>query len=241
MPRGKSGVAWAKMRSGGAVSHWESMWQEWWLVLAALSIILLVLLGLLWLVIEFPGITGWKVVHNESPEGRARQEKWRRDSLVIEQRERRGGKRRGSRVRKVGVDQGVQCLMEVEEGGKREVEENFDYSRLADPAKARSPQTFLERGEELVGLHSPVSTDDEDSGVFPNHHHSKRKERRIGGRGECQPPCKGSSVVIVIAAGGAGQGGGGGGQHQRVGNKDHSVLDSLDLALGPNTAALRPS
>ena len=124
--------------------------------------------------------------------------------------------------------------MEVEEGGKREVEENFDYSRLADPAKARSPQTFQERGEELVGLHSPVSTDDEDSGVFPNHHHSKRKERRIGGRGECQPPCKGSSVVIVIAAGG-------GGQHQRVGNKDHSVLDSLDLALGPNTAALRPS
>ena len=86
--RGKSGVAWAEI--GGAVSHWESMWQEWWLVLAVLSIIFIVLLGLLWLVIEFPGITGWKVVHKESPEGQARQAKWRRDSLVIEQRERRG-------------------------------------------------------------------------------------------------------------------------------------------------------
>ena len=219
------------------------MWQEWWLVLAALSIILLILLGILWLVIEFPGLTGWKVVHKESPEGKARQEKWRKDSLVIEQRERKGGKRRGSRVRRVGVDQGVQCLMEVEEGEKkREVEESFDYRQLAaDQARARSRQQegLMDRGEELVmGLHSPVSTDDEDSGVFlhhHNHHQSKRKERRGGGgmRGECQPPCKGSSVVIVIAGGGGGQ--------QRLGNKDHSVLDSLDLALGPNTAALRPS
>ena len=219
------------------------MWQEWWLVLAALSIILLILLGILWLVIEFPGLTGWKVVHKESPEGKARQEKWRKDSLVMEQRERKGGKRRGSRVRRVGVDQGVQCLMEVEEGEKkREVEESFDYRLAADQARARSRQQegLMDRGEELVmGLHSPVSTDDEDSGVFlhhHNHHQSKRKERRGGGgmRGECQPPCKGSSVVIVIA------GGGGGGQ-QRLGNKDHSVLESLDLALGPNTAALRPS
>ena len=217
------------------------MWQEWWLVLAAISIILLILLGLLWLVIEFPGLTGWKVVHKESPEGRARQERWRRDSLVIEQREKKtGGKRRGSRVRRVGVDQGVQCLMEVEEEEKRGVEaeeESFDYRLAADQARARSRQTFMDGGgEELVGVHSPVSTDDEDSGVFPNHHHhhSKRKERRGGCiKGECQPPCKGSSVVIVIA---------GGGQHQLGGgNKDHSVLDSLDLALGPNTAGLRPS
>ena len=89
----------------------KSMWAEWWLVLAALALVLLVLLGLLWLVIEFPGLTGWKVVHKESPEGRARQERWRRDSLVIEQREKRGKRR----LRKVGVDQGVQCLMEVEE------------------------------------------------------------------------------------------------------------------------------
>ena len=257
------------------------MWAEWWLVLAAISIILLILLGLLWLVIEFPGLTGWKVVHKESPEGQARQEKWRRDSLVIEQRERfsseRKEKRRGSRVRRAGVDhsqsslatntsvpfhedrirkgtegsladKGVQCLMEVEEKRLLKTEENFDFNRLADQARARSRQQqqqeiFMERGEELVGvdLHSIVSTDDEDSGVFPHHqhhqhhhHHFNRNERR-GGKGEChQPLCKGSSVVIVIAGGGQHPH-----QHQRS-NKDHSVLDSLDLALGPH-AALRPS
>ena len=216
------------------------MWQEWWLVLAALSIILLILLGLLWLIIEFPGLTGWKVVHKESPEGRARQERWRRDSLVIEQKEKRGKRR----LRKVGVDQGVQCLMEVEEAEK--VEENFQYRLTTDQqarARSRQREAFMERmdeelvvGEEsptevhspleglhspLVRVHSPVSTDDEDSGVFPHHNQTKRKERR-----EWKSTCKGSSVVIVIA--------GGGGQHQR-GHKDHSVLDSLDLALGPHT------
>ena len=214
----------------------KSMWAEWWLVLAALALVLLVLLGLLWLVIEFPGLTGWKVVHKESPEGRARQERWRRDSLVIEQREKRGKRR----LRKVGVDQGVQCLMEVEEADK--VEENFQYRLTTDQqarARSRQREAFMERmdeelvmGEEsplevhspLEGLHSPVSTDDEDSGVFPHHNQTKRKERR-----EWKSTCKGSSVVIVIAGGG-----GGGGQHQR-GHKDHSVLDSLDLALGPHT------
>ena len=216
----------------------KSMWAEWWLVLAALALVLLVLLGLLWLVIEFPGLTGWKVVHKESPEGRARQERWRRDSLVIEQKEKRGKRR----LRKVGVDQGVQCLMEVEEADK--VEENFQYRLTTDlQARARSRQreAFMERmdeelvvGEEsptevhsplaglhspLVRVHSPVSTDDEDSGVFPHHNQTKRKERR-----EWKSTCKGSSVVIVIAGGGVGGG-----------HKDHSVLDSLDLALGPHT------
>ena len=221
----------------------KSMWAEWWLVLAALALVLLVLLGLLWLVIEFPGLTGWKVVHKESPEGRARQERWRRDSLVIEQKEKRGKRR----LRKVGVDQGVQCLMEVEEADK--VEENFQYRLTTDQqarARSRQRETFMERmdeelvvGEEspikvqspleglhspLVRVHSPVSTDDEDSGVFPHHKQTKRRERR-----EWKSTCKGSSVVIVIAGGG-----GGGGQHQRD-HKDHSVLDSLDLALGPHT------
>ena len=214
------------------------MWAEWWLVLAALALVLLVLLGLLWLVIEFPGLTGWKVVHKESPEGRARQERWRRDSLVIEQREKRGKRR----LRKVGVDQGVQCLMEVEEADK--VEENFQYRLTTDQqarARSRQREAFMERmdeelvvGEEsptevhnpleglhspLVRVHSPVSTDDEDSGVFPHHNQTKRKERR-----EWKSTCKGSSVVIVIAGGGVGGG-----------HKDHSVLDSLDLALGPHT------
>ena len=218
----------------------KSMWAEWWLVLVALALVLLVLLGLLWLVIEFPGLTGWKVVHKESPEGRARQERWRRDSLVIEQKEKRGKRR----LRKVGVDQGVQCLMEVEQAEK--VEENFQYRLTTDQqarARSRQREAFMERmdeelvvGEEsplevhspleglqspLVRVHSPVSTDDEDSGVFPHHNQTKRKERR-----EWKSTCKGSSVVIVIA--------GGGGQHQR-GHKDHSVLDSLDLALGPHT------
>ena len=216
----------------------KSMWAEWWLVLAALALVLLVLLGLLWLVIEFPGLTGWKVVHKESPEGRARQERWRRDSLVIEQKEKRGKRR----LRKVGVDQGVQCLMEVEEADK--VEENFQYRLTTDQqarARSRQREAFMERmdeelvvGEEsptevhspleglhspLVRVHSPVSTDDEDSGVFPHHNQTKRKERR-----EWKSTCKGSSVVIVIAGGGVGGG-----------HKDHSVLDSLDLALGPHT------
>ena len=202
----------------------KSMWAEWWLVLAALALVLLVLLGLLWLVIEFPGLTGWKVVHKESPEGRARQERWRRDSLVIEQREKRGKRR----LRKVGVDQGVQCLMEVEEAEK--VEENFQYRLTTDQqarARSRQREAFMERmdeelvvGEEspievqspleglhspLVRVHSPVSTDDEDSGVFPHHNQTKRKERR-----EWKSTCKGSSVVIVIA--------GGGGQHHQVVN-----------------------
>ena len=216
----------------------KSMWAEWWLVLVALALVLLVLLGLLWLVIEFPGLTGWKVVHKESPEGRARQERWRRDSLVIEQKEKRGKRR----LRKVGVDQGVQCLMEVEEADK--VEENFQYRLTTDQqarARSRQREAFMERmdeelvvGEEsptevhspleglhspLVRVHSPVSTDDEDSGVFPHHNQTKRKERR-----EWKSTCKGSSVVIVIAGGGVGGG-----------HKDHSVLDSLDLALGPHT------
>ena len=216
----------------------KSMWAEWWLVLVALALVLLVLLGLLWLVIEFPGLTGWKVVHKESPEGRARQERWRRDSLVIEQKEKRGKRR----LRKVGVDQGVQCLMEVEEADK--VEENFQYRLTTDQqarARSRQREAFMERmdeelvvGEEsptevhspleglhspLVRVHSPVSTDDEDSGVFPHHNQNKRRERR-----EWKPTCKGSSVVIVIAGGGVGGG-----------HKDHSVLDSLDLALGPHT------
>ena len=90
------------------------------------------------------------------------------------------------------------------------------------PTEVHSPLAGLH--SPLVRVHSPVSTDDEDSGVFPHHNQTKRKERR-----EWKSTCKGSSVVIVIAGGG-----GGGGQHQR-GHKDHSVLDSLDLALGPHT------
>ena len=90
------------------------------------------------------------------------------------------------------------------------------------PIEVHSPLEGLH--SPLLRVHSPVSTDDEDSGVFPHHNQTKRKERR-----EWKSTCKGSSVVIVIAGGG-----GGGGQHQR-GHKDHSVLDSLDLALGPHT------
>ena len=123
----------------------KSMWAEWWLVLAALALVLLVLLGLLWLVIEFPGLTGWKVVHKESPEGRARQERWRRDSLVIEQMEKRGKRR----LRKVGVDQGVQCLMEVEEAA--EVEVVVEASpKLEEGEVGQAREDILKEVEEAV-------------------------------------------------------------------------------------------
>merc|ERR1712037_689600 len=83
----------------------EGMWQAWWLLLLALCAILTVILGLIWLFIEFPGLTGWKEVSKESAEGRARQEKWRRDSVILGELQRRG--------RRVTVDQLVTDLEEV--------------------------------------------------------------------------------------------------------------------------------
>merc|ERR1712032_1691346 len=66
------------------------MWEGWWLLLLALCAILTIILGLIWLFIEFPGLTGWKEVSKESAEGRARQEKWRRDSVILGELQRRG-------------------------------------------------------------------------------------------------------------------------------------------------------
>merc|ERR1712037_512463 len=83
----------------------EGMWQAWWLLLLALCAVLTVILGLIWLFIEFPGLTGWKEVSKESAEGRARQEKWRRDSVILGELQRRG--------RRVTVDQLVTDLEEV--------------------------------------------------------------------------------------------------------------------------------
>merc|ERR1712037_1030744 len=83
----------------------EGMWQAWWLLLLALCAVLVVILGLIWLFIEFPGLTGWKEVSKESAEGRARQEKWRRDSVILGELQRRG--------RRVTVDQLVTDLEEV--------------------------------------------------------------------------------------------------------------------------------
>ena len=71
----------------------------------ALCAILTIILGLIWLFIEFPGLTGWKEVSKESAEGRARQEKWRRDSVILGELQRRG--------RRVTVDQLVTDLEEV--------------------------------------------------------------------------------------------------------------------------------
>merc|ERR1712037_530939 len=83
----------------------EGMWQAWWLLLLALCAVLVVILGLIWLFIEFPGLAGWKEVSKESAEGRARQEKWRRDSVILGELQRRG--------RRVTVDQLVTDLEEV--------------------------------------------------------------------------------------------------------------------------------
>merc|ERR1712037_1000952 len=83
----------------------EGMWQAWWLLLLALCAVLVLILGLIWLFIEFPGLTGWKEVSKESAEGRARQEKWRRDSVILGELQRRG--------RRVTVDQLVTNLEEV--------------------------------------------------------------------------------------------------------------------------------
>jgi len=83
----------------------ERMWQAWWLLLLALCAILTIILGLIWLFIEFPGLAGWKEVPKESAEGRARQEKWRRDSVILGELQKRG--------RRVTVDQLVTDLEEV--------------------------------------------------------------------------------------------------------------------------------
>ena len=81
------------------------MWQGWWLLLLAICAILTIILCLIWLFIEFPGLTGWKEVSKESAEGRARQEKWRRDSVILGELQRRG--------RRVTVDQLATDLEEV--------------------------------------------------------------------------------------------------------------------------------
>ena len=48
------------------------MWHGWWLLLLAILALIIVILGLIWLVIEFPGLVKWKEVAKESAEGRAR-------------------------------------------------------------------------------------------------------------------------------------------------------------------------
>merc|ERR1711902_21246 len=83
----------------------EGMWQAWGVLLLALCAILTIILGLIWLFIEFPGLTGWKEVPKASAEGRAREEKWRRDSVILGELQRRG--------RRVTMDQLVTDLEEV--------------------------------------------------------------------------------------------------------------------------------
>merc|ERR1712088_425495 len=68
--------------------------------------LILVIFGLIWLVIEFPGLVKWKEVPKESAEGRARQEKWRRDSVILGELQKRGR-------RVTNVDQLVTDLEEV--------------------------------------------------------------------------------------------------------------------------------
>ena len=48
------------------------MWHGWWLLLLAILALIIVIFGLIWLVIEFPGLVKWKEVPKESAEGRAR-------------------------------------------------------------------------------------------------------------------------------------------------------------------------
>merc|ERR1712107_243106 len=55
---------------------------------------------------EFPGLVKWKEVPKESAEGRARQEKWRRDSVILGELQKRGR-------RVTNVDQLVTDLEEV--------------------------------------------------------------------------------------------------------------------------------
>ena len=57
-----------------------------WLLFGVMALALMALLALLWLLIEFPGLCQWQEVHKESPEGRASQERWRRDSVMLSQR-----------------------------------------------------------------------------------------------------------------------------------------------------------
>ena len=139
----------------------------WWLILGVLGLLLLALLGLLWLVIEFPGLTAhWKEVRQESSEGRASHERWRRDSVMMsrkgrgremlvvgEQRERRRGSRKVSRK----VDQEVQCMLGVPEEVSGKEEEYFRTRKVVD-----------DMVEEVVPT-TRYFTDDEDSGVFSHH------------------------------------------------------------------------
>jgi len=82
------------------------MWHGWWLLLLAILALIIVIFGLIWLVIEFPGLVKWKEVPKESAEGRARQEKWRRDSVILGELQKRGR-------RVTNVDQLVTDLEEV--------------------------------------------------------------------------------------------------------------------------------
>jgi len=82
------------------------MWHGWWLLLLAILALIIVIFSLIWLVIEFPGLVKWKEVPKESAEGRARQEKWRRDSVILGELQKRGR-------RVTNVDQLVTDLEEV--------------------------------------------------------------------------------------------------------------------------------
>ena len=192
------------------------------------------ILGLLYLLIEFPGLSSWKVVHKESQEGRARQEQWRRDSLVLHSLGERREHRRESRVaraRLLSVDQGVQCDKEEsprfqhdflsrvvyeKEGGEEGRERRVGREeRRMDREERRMDREDKRVSHAPFSLHSPVSTDDEgDSGVFPDSKDFPRVTSKEGGVRLALPD---TPVVILITP-----------QNR---HKDFTVLDTLDLAL----------
>ena len=202
----------------------------WWVWLGAGCLLVGLVLGLLYLLIEFPGLSSWKVVHKESQEGRARQEQWRRDSLVLHSLGERRERRRESRVaraRMLSVDQGVQCEEEESPRLQHDILSRVIYERESGEEgrerKVGREERRLGREERRVShthfsLHSPVSTDDEgDSGVFPHSKELPRLSRVISKEGGVRLALPDTPVVILITP-----------QNR---HKDFTVLDTLDLAL----------
>ena len=178
------------------------------------------MLGLLYLLIEFPGLSSWKVVHKESQEGRARQEQWRRDSLVLHSLGERRERRRESRVaraRMLSVDQGVQC----DEEESPRLQHNLLSRVIYEREEGRERKVGREErrvSHTPFSLHSPVSTDDEgDSGVFPHSKELPRVSRVTSKEGGVRLALPDTPVVILITP-----------QNR---HKDFTVLDTLDLAL----------
>ena len=206
------------------------MWGLWWVWLGAGCLLVGLVLGLLYLLIEFPGLSSWKVVHKESQEGRARQEQWRRDSLVLHSLGERRERRRESRVaraRMLSVDQGVQCEEDESPRLQHDLLSRVIYERESKEEgrerKVGREERRLGREERRVthtpfSLHSPVSTDDEgDSGVFPHSKELPRVSRVTSKEGGVRLALPDTPVVILITP-----------QNR---HKDFTVLDTLDLAL----------